>query len=132
MHGCTLSYISPFVTDETFRLQIRFIAPRFRVLRYVTETYCLETYLFVESDPTTEEPSPADPEDRSDDPVDRSEPEPTYAGCWKRFTAALIDFVIVLLSSIVLGIGMGIVYALVFRTDSGVETMGRILGTLYA
>jgi uncharacterized RDD family membrane protein YckC len=57
-------------------------------------------------------------------------PADLYAGFWKRFLAALIDGVILMISGVVIGATFGLVYGATTGTTAGAEFLGQIIGII--
>ena len=53
-----------------------------------------------------------------------------YAGFWKRFAAAFIDSVVLMVGGFVVGLGFGIVYGATIETEQGLELFGNIIGII--
>lgn len=58
------------------------------------------------------------------------QPADLYAGFWKRFAAALIDGVILMISGLVIGGAFGFVYGATTGTAEGAEFLGNIIGII--
>lgn len=53
-----------------------------------------------------------------------------YAGFWKRFSAAIIDGVLLMAVSVVIGAVMGLIYGATTVTSEGISILGNLVGAL--